>query len=326
MEEISIHEIDGFKIGQAQDVKAATGCTVIICEKGAVCGVDVRGGSPGTRDTDALNPINNRKEVHAVTLAGGSTFGLDAAGGVARFLEEKKIGRDVELTVVPNVCAAILFDLKCGDYRIRPDAQMGYEACVNAFSGAGLKSGNYGAGTGATVGTTCGTDRAMKGGIGSCAFRYKDLAVGAVIAVNCVGDIYDPATGKIIAGMRTADGKYFADTQRVLLEKYRGREDLFSGNTMIGSIITNAKLNKSQATKLAALGQNGIARIVRPAHTIFDGDTIFAMCTEEIAATLDAVGILACKAVERAILDAVKSADSFDGYPAAKDFKKIKTC
>lgn len=320
MVKIEIQEIKEFKIGQAQDSQAATGCTVIICESGAVCGVDVRGGSPGTRDTDSLNPINNREKVHAIILAGGSTFGLDAAGGVMQFLEEKKIGRDVGVTVVPNVCSAILFDLKCGDYRIRPDAAMGYRACREAFNRTAWRSGNYGAGTGATIGTTCGIERAMKGGIGSWAFRYKDLVVGAVMAVNCVGDVYDCETGSIVAGMRTEAGTQFYGSERAILERFQLREDLFSGNTMIGTVITNAKLNKSQATKLAAVAQNGIARCVKPAHTIFDGDTIFAMCTGEVSTSLDAVGILAAKAVEYAILDAVKNAESFDSYVAAKDF------
>ncbi len=322
METISVKEIKGFKLGQAQNLEAATGCTVVICEKGAVCGVDVRGGSPGTRDTDALNPVNNREKVHAVVLAGGSTFGLDAAGGVMRYLEEKKIGRDVGVTVVPNVCSAILFDLKCGDYRIRPDARMGYAACRDAFENTLWESGNYGAGTGATIGTTCGIERAMKGGIGRSAFRYGELVVGAVIAVNCVGDIYDNQTGKIIAGIRTEDGKHFADSEKVILERFQTKNDLFSGNTVIGTIISNAKLNKAQCTKLAAVAHNGLVRCIRPAHTIYDGDTIFAMCTGEVEATLDAVGILACKAVEHAILDAVRSADSYGGYVAAKDFSE----
>lgn len=318
MKMIGIKEIEGFKIGQTQNSKAATGCTVIICEDGAVCGVDVRGGSPGTRDTDALNPINNREKVHAVVLAGGSTFGLDSAGGVMQFLEEKKIGRDVGVTVIPNVCSVILFDLKCGDYSVRPDALMGYNACKDAFENSVWRSGNYGAGTGATIGTTCGIERAMKGGIGSCAFQYENLMVGAIIAVNCVGDVYEK--GKIIAGMRTKNGKQFDSSEEVILSRFQSGVDLFSGNTIIGTIITNAKLTKAQSTKLAAVAQNGIARCVRPAHTIYDGDTIFSMCTGEVEAQLDAVGILACKVVEYAILDAVKNADSFDCYIGAKDF------
>lgn len=320
MKKICLDKISEFKIGQAQDFQAATGCTVIICQNGAVCGIDVRGGSPGTRDTDALNPVNNRKKVHAILLSGGSSFGLDATGGVMQFLEERKIGRDVGVTVVPNVCAAVLFDLKCGAYQIRPDAAMGYAACENAFATPKWTSGNFGAGTGATVGTACGINQAMKGGIGSCVFKHDQLYVGAIIAVNCVGDIYDNKAGKIIAGARTADGTRFADSERVMLERYNNHTDFFSGNTIIGCIITNAKLTKAQATKLASVGQNGIARAVRPAHTIYDGDTIFTMCTGKIEATLDAVGILATKVVEEAITDAVTSATSYDIYPSVKDF------
>lgn len=320
MDKITIGEIHGFRIGQAQDIKAATGCTVIICEKGAVCGVDVRGGSPVTRDTDALNPVNNREKVHAVVLSGGSSFGLDAASGVMKYLEENNIGRDVGVTVIPNVSSAILFDLKCGDYRIRPSASMGYEACIEAYKNTMWQSGNYGAGTGATLGTTLGIERAMKGGIGSCALRHDNLMLGVVIAVNCVGDIYDFEAGQIIAGIRSDNEKEFYSSEKAILEKYNIREDLFSGNTVIGTIITNANLSKSQATKLAAVAQNGIARVVRPAHTMYDGDTIFALCTGEIDSTIDAVGILACRAVEAAILDAVKSANSFGSYPSSKDY------
>ena len=320
MAEISVDEIHDFKIGQAQNIEAATGCTVIICDKGAVCGVDVRGGSPGTRDTDALNPVNNREKVHAVLLSGGSSFGLDAAGGAMKYLEEKKIGRDVAVTVVPNVCAAILFDLRCGSSAIRPDVDMGYAACENAFSLTAWKSGNYGAGTGATVGKFGGIKYAMKGGVGSSVLLHDELYVGAIVAVNCAGDIYDNKVGKIIAGTRTANGKGFADSEQLVLDQYNQASDLFSGNTVIGCIITNARLTKSQATKLASMGHNGIARAVRPAHTIFDGDTIFSMCTGDIDATLTSVGILAGRAIENAIIDAVKSAESYDGLPAMRDY------
>jgi len=319
MQKVSINDLQEIAIGHAQNVDVATGCTVIVCPDGAVCGVDVRGGSPGTRDTDALNPINNRKTVHAVLLSGGSSFGLDAAGGVMEYLETHKIGRDVGVTVVPNVCAAILFDLKCGDYKIRPDAKMGYTACENAFSNQPFASGNFGAGTGATIGKVRGDAYAMKGGVGSCAFRHGDLFVGAVMAVNCVGDILDSKTGKIIAGARADDGKTFIGSESVILDDYKCKTDFFSGNTIIGCVITNAKLDKAQATKLAALGQNGIARAVRPAHSIYDGDTVFAMCTGEVSATLDAVGILASLAVEEAIVNAVKSAVSLGGFAAFKD-------
>jgi L-aminopeptidase/D-esterase-like protein len=321
MEEINIKELKGFKIGQVQNNEALTGCTVIICTDGAVCGVDVRGGSPGTRDTDALNPVNNREKVHAVLISGGSSFGLDAAGGVMKFLEERKIGRDVGVTVVPNVCAAVLFDLKCGRYDIRPDEKMGYAACENAFSEYGWHSGNYGAGTGATIGKICGIERAMKGGIGAFAFQHGDLCVGALAAVNCVGDVFDNKVGRIIAGARSVDGKTFTDSEFVFLDKYNNMKDLFSGNTIIGCIITNAKLTKTQAAKLSSHGHNGIARTIRPVHTIFDGDTIFSMCTGEIETTLDAAGILASKAVEYAIIDAVKKADKVGKYISFKDLE-----
>ena len=322
IEEININEIKGFKIGQAQDHEAATGCTVIICENGSTCGVDVRGGSPGTRDTDALNPLNNREKTYSVLLSGGSSFGLDAAGGVMKFLEQRKIGRDMDVAFVPNVCAAILFDLKCGRHDIRPDERMGYTACENAFAGQKWESGNYGAGTGATIGNVYGDDRAMKGGIGSFAFRHNGLYAGAIVAVNCVGDVYDGS--KKIAGARSACGKGFADTELALLKANDTHTDLFGSNTIIGCIITNACLTKAQATRLASLGQNGIARAVRPAHTVFDGDTIFAMCTGEKEASLDSVGVLAVKAVEYAILDAVKNAETYDKYIAAKDIIDLK--
>jgi L-aminopeptidase/D-esterase-like protein len=318
MERIDITDIPGFRIGHEQNINAATGCTVIICQKGAVAGVDVRGGSPGTRDTDALDPVNNRKETHAVILSGGSSFGLDAAGGVMRFLEERGIGRDVGVTCVPNVCGAILFDLKCGDYKVRPDAEMGYRACLNAGS-LPLAQGSVGAGTGATIGKASGLTNAMKGGIGACAFRQGKLLVGAVIAVNCVGDIYDSQAGRIIAGVLNSDKRTLGNSEEIILSNHENMADLFSGNTVIGCVITNAKLDKAQANKLASVSHNGIARAVRPAHSVFDGDTIFTMCTGETQANFDAVGILAAYATEQAILNAIKNSDSLCGYPAYRD-------
>jgi L-aminopeptidase/D-esterase-like protein len=234
MDEIGINDIPGFRIGHAQNPEAATGCTVIICGTGAVCGVDVRGGSPVTRDTDALDPINNREKVHAILLAGGSSFGLDAAAGAMKFLEEQKIGRDVGITTMPNICAAVLFDLKCGSHKIRPDEKMGYAACENAYMGQIWKSGNYGAGAGATVGSLCGYNRAMKGGVGSHAIQHGELKVGAVVAVNCAGDVLDTKTGEIIAGARTADGTGFENSEAAILNRYRDAMDIFSGSTIIG--------------------------------------------------------------------------------------------
>ena len=316
MKSIAIQDIQGFHIGQAQDADAATGCTVIINKKGAVCGVDVRGGSPGTRDTDALSPVMNRKVVHAIMLSGGSAFGLDAAGGVMRFLEEQRVGRDVGVTVVPNVCAAILFDLQCGHADVRPDAAMGYEACCAALSGQAFQSGCYGAGTGATVGKSRGTAFAMKGGIGAAAFQIGELKIGAIAAVNCGGDVLE--NGQIIAGALDDNG-IFAGSESILLNGYRQYKDFFNGNTVLVCVITNADLDKAGATKAAQCGQNGIARCIRPAHTTFDGDTVFAMCSGDVEATLDSVCILAATATEAAIVDAVKKATGFGGYPSISD-------
>ncbi|MHB8063510.1 MAG: P1 family peptidase [Ruminiclostridium sp.] len=321
MERIDITEFNGIHIGHAQDMVGATGCTVVLCPEGAICGVDVRGGSPGTRDTDALNPINNRKCVHGILLAGGSSFGLDAAGGVMQYLEERSIGRDVSKTFVPNVCGAILFDLKCGDYKVRPDKEMGYTACINAFSRP-LTSGTVGAGTGAVIGKIMGNEYAMKGGVGSAAFKVGELMVGAIIAVNCVGDIFDSKSGKIIAGVLSKDKKILGYTEELMLRNYKNDKDLFSENTVIGCIITNANLTKAQATKLASIGQNGIARTIRPAHSVFDGDTIFSLCTGVVDADFDAIGILTARAVEAAILDAITSAESLHGFVSYKEFTK----
>jgi len=325
MEKIELTELTDFLVGQAQDETAMTGCTVILAPEGAVCGVDVRGGSPGTRDTDALSPLCNRKVVHAVMLSGGSSFGLDAAGGLMRLLEERRIGRDVGVTVVPNVCEAILFDLHCGDPRVRPDAAMGRLAGENALNRAPFCSGNFGAGTGATIGKSLGLKNAMKGGVGAAAFRHGELAVGAVFAVNCVGDILE--NGEIIAGVRRDEGLEFYGSENAVLDSFAAETDLFQagkddgdgGNTVIGCIFTNAALTKAQAARLAAQGHNGIARAVRPAHSIYDGDTVFAMCSGRVAATPDSVGVLAARAAEAAIVDAVRSAATYGDYLSCAD-------
>ena len=322
MERIKIEEIPGFSFGQADHQEAGTGCSLILCQNGAVCGVDVRGGSPGTRDTDALNPVCNREVVHSVLLTGGSAFGLDAAGGVMKVLEEQGIGRDVGVTVVPNVCAAVLFDLKCGRSDIRPDEAMGREAARSALRAEGIQNGCHGAGTGATIGKLNGKACSMKGGIGTYAFRAGELMVGAVIAVNCIGDVWQQ--GKIIAGSRTEDGRSFADSEKLLLQRYETQTDIFSnlptgGNTVIGCIVTNAALTKAQVNKLASVSHNGLARAIHPAHTTFDGDTLFAMSSGSVSADPDAVGVLAARAVECAIAEAVHQAESLYGYTAIRD-------
>jgi L-aminopeptidase/D-esterase-like protein len=321
MKEILLNEIDGINIGNAQSLKGQTGCTVIICKDGATAGVDVRGGSPGTRETDLLDPVNFVDRIHAVILSGGSAFGLDAAGGVMQYLEEKNVGFDVTVTKVPIVCSAVLFDLVVGDYRIRPDKSMGYEACKNSEINV-CKNGNIGAGTGATIGKILGPEHSMKGGLGTYAVQVGDLKIGAVVAVNCLGDIIDPKNGKIIAGALKEDGRSFANTQQIMLNRYNEKRNLFSGNTTIGTVITNGKFNKSEMNKIASMAHNGYGRTMRPAHSVFDGDTIFTMATDEVDADISTVGFLAAEVMEKAIIRAVKSAESISGR---KSYKELAT-
>jgi L-aminopeptidase/D-esterase-like protein len=320
MRQIKFTEIEGIKVGHAQDLKAATGCTVIISEEGATVGADVRGGAPGTRETDLLNPVNMVDKVHAIILAGGSAFGLDAAAGVMQYLEERNIGFDVQVTKVPIVCGAALFDLTIGDYRIRPDKAMGYQACLNADS-TECKQGNIGAGTGATVGKILGIERAMKSGLGCYALEAEGLKVGALVAVNCLGDVVDPLSGKKLAGPINEDMQTLADTEEIMINSYSDKKSLFSGNTTIGVVATNAAFTKAQATKLASMAQNGYARTMRPAHSMYDGDTIFAMSTGSIKADLSVVGLLAARVMERAVIAAVENAESLCGLKCYANLK-----
>lgn len=317
MKYVSISEIPGFRIGHEQDYEAATGCTVIICEKGAIAGVDVRGGAPGTRETDLLNPINMVDKMHAVVLSGGSAFGLDAASGVMNYLEERGTGFDVGVTKVPIVGSAVLFDLALGNHKVRPDKEMGYKACLNA--GGEFLEGSVGAGTGATVGKVLGMDRAMKGGLGSCCIQAGNLMVGAIVAVNCLGDVFDPKTGHILAGTLNEDMKTFANSEEVLLKSYDKRGNVFVGNTTIGTIITNAVLNKSQANKVASMAHNGYGITIRPAHTMLDGDTIFALANCEVEADVNVVGFLSVRAMEQAVINAIKKAASICGIKCYSD-------
>lgn len=313
--EIVITEIEGFRIGNAENADAGTGCTVVLCENGAIGGVDVRGGSPGTRETDALNPLCNRKSVHAVFFAGGSAFGLDAGRGVMRFLEEHGIGRDVGVARVPNVSGAILFDLKYKRADIRPDADMGYLACQNAYKQA-PQQGNFGAGTGCTVGKILGQEHAMKGGFGLFALQEGELKAGAVVAVNCVGDVIDRKTGEVLAGVRQAGSSGTGGSAELIEKTYDAQEDFFSGNTVLACVITNARLDKTQANRLAMVCQDAIARAVYPAHTTYDGDTVFALSYGSLSAKADAVAVLGCEALEQAIYSGVRHARDVLGYPA----------
>ena len=319
MKEIELTDIEGIEVGHAQNLTAATGCTVVICKNGAAAGVDVRGGAPGTRETDLLDPVNLVEKIHAVMLAGGSAFGLDAAGGVMQFLEEQQIGFDVGVTRVPIVCGAVLFDLIIGDYKVRPDKAMGYQACLNA--GKSCPQGNVGAGAGATVGKILGMDRTMKSGLGAYAMQVGELKVGALVAVNCLGDVIDPETGLKVAGLLSEDKKTLADTEEVMIAAYAEKKNLFSGNTTIGVVVTNAALDKAKATKLASMSHNGFARAMRPAHSMVDGDTIFALSTGSVSADLSVIGLLAARVMERAVVHAVKNTSSLCGLKCYRDLR-----
>jgi L-aminopeptidase/D-esterase-like protein len=322
----SITDVPGIRVGHAQDMEALTGCTVVLCEEGAVGGVDQRGGAPGTRETDALHPMHLVQKVHAVVLSGGSAFGLDSATGVVRYLEERGVGFDVRVAKVPIVPAAILFDLGIGRPDVRPNAEMGYQACLNA-SDQPPAQGNVGAGCGATVGKILDMGRAMKAGVGCASVAAgRGVVVGAIVAVNAFGDVIDPQTNQIIAGARTLTqgairvgcGEYFADTMYVM-RTFIGHASLkfgSRGNSIIGVVATNARLNKEQANKMAQMAQDGLARTIRPAHTMLDGDTIFALSTGRRNADVNIVGAYAAEAFARAILNAIHTAQPVAGLPS----------
>lgn len=317
----SITDVAGIEVGHHTLTERPTGCTVILARGGAVGGVDVRGGGPGTREIALLDPVNSVQEVQAVVLSGGSAYGLDAASGVMRWLEERGVGFEAwGGNIVPIVIGAILFDLWIGDSSIRPGPDCGYAAAEAAKDGA-VGEGSVGAGAGATVGRLAGLARAMKGGIGTASVTLPDgVVVGAIVAVNAVGDVVDPATGEIVAGIRAEDGSGFADA-RQLVRTRPGLEGGPGENTTIGVVATNAALTKAQATKLAQMAQDGLARAVYPAHTPWDGDTIFALATGEVEGEPDLVvlGAVAADVVAQAILNAVRSAEGLEGFPSVSD-------
>ena len=316
-----ITAIPHIEVGHATDIEGLTGCTVIICRQGAVGGVDVRGSAPGTRETDLLRSENLVEKVHAVLLTGGSAFGLDAASGVMRYLEEQGVGYDTGVARVPIVPAAVLFDLAVGDPRSRPDAAMGYAACEAARVDE-TREGNVGAGAGCSVGKLLGMGSATKGGLGTAVRESGGVLVGAIVAVNAVGDVIDPSTGGIIAGVRKKIGTGFADSSQ-LLTSVLGRTALsFAGNTVIGVVATNAKLTKAGANKVAQMAHDGLARTIRPAHTMMDGDTIFSMATCEKKASVTLVGALAAEAMAEAIVRGVLAATGVEGLPAARDLQR----
>jgi len=320
----AITDVPGIEVGHAQDIEALTGCTVILCRKGAVTGVDVRGGAPGTRETDLLDPINLVEKAHAIVLAGGSAYGLDSASGVMRYLEEQGVGFNTGVAKVPIVPAAILFDLNMGASDVRPDADMGYCA-ASAASRHAPREGNVGAGTGASVGKVLGAKTAMKAGLGTASMEVNGVVVGAIVAVNSWGDVIDPKSGEILAGARSTklgpvklggDG-YFADTLE-MMKTFLGRTAVgvaTKTNTVIGVVATNAKLTQAEAAKVAQMAQDGLARTIRPAHTMLDGDTIFALATGVKKADVSTVGAFAAEVMAQAIIRAAQKAAPAGGLP-----------
>jgi L-aminopeptidase/D-esterase-like protein len=319
-----ITRVPGFALGHASDFKNVTGCSVIICPPGTVGSVDIRGSAAGTRQLDALLGFHIVEEVHAVLISGGSAFGLDAAGGVMEFLEERGQGFDVAVTRVPIVPTAVIYDLSLGNCRVRPDKAMGYAACVAArseFQG----DGSIGAGTGASVGKLLGIRQATKGGLGSaCLEGPNGLLVAALAVVNAFGDVADPQTGEIVAGARTTpESREFADAAR-LMRRGMVRQRFGEPNTTIGVVVTNARLTREQAQKIAQMGQNALARTIRPVHTLFDGDAVFVLAHPEVAADLHVLGVLAQAALETAILTAVRQAHGLGVLPGYADVQQGK--
>lgn len=319
MREIAITEFENLKIGQAENAEAGTGCTVLLLgPEGAPAGLDVRGGGPASRESELLKPMAAAGVIHAILLSGGSAFGLDAAGGVMRYLEERNIGFDVGVAKVPLVCQSCLFDLTVADAHTRPDAAMAYAACCHAETG-NYQDGNFGAGTGATVGKLLGMEHCMKSGIGSYAVQIGDLKVGALVAVNALGDVYDWKNGCKVAGLLADDRKTFLDTEQVACQKIDVVENKFVANTTLGVVITNAQFDKTRLCKIAGMAHDGYARAIRPVHTTADGDSIYAVSLGTVQADQDVVAALGAQVMAEAILRAVRAARPAYGLPAVSE-------
>lgn len=316
----AITDVPGIKVGHYTDLDAATGCTVVLCEQGAVGGVDVRGSAPGTRETDLLRPGNLVQMAHGVLLSGGSAFGLDAAGGVMRYLEGRNIGYDMRVARVPIVPAAILYDLGIGDAKVRPGPDQGYAACAAAASGP-VAEGTVGAGTGATVAKALGMDHAIKGGIGTASVTLSDgTVVGALAAVNAGGEVFDADNGVVLAGPRNTENNGFVSTLAVLKSRVKPEEQS-PVNTTIAVIATNATLTKEQANKLAQMADDGFARAIRPVHTMGDGDLVFALATGEKKGEvqMNLLGAVAAEVMTQAIMRGVLLATGLAGVPAVRE-------
>jgi len=316
-------DIPGIKVGHFTSTLRPTGCTVVLVEKGATAGVDVRGGAPGTRETDLLNPINTVQVVHAIVLSGGSAFGLDSASGVMRYLEEKGVGFDTKVAHIPIVPAAVIFDLQLGDSSIRPTADNGYEAAKNAQIGV-FAVGNVGAGAGATVGKLFGPERATRGGLGTASISLGNLVVAAIVVVNALGDIIDPQVGSCVAGARSDEGDTLLDAMAAL--KNGRRPNIFGAqNTTLGIVATNARLTKPEVAKLASMAHAGLSRTINPVHTPLDGDTIFALSTGDYPQHVDMItlGALAADVMASAVLNGIQAATQYESIPAAADLIKL---
>ena len=324
----AITDVPGIKVGHSTNLESGTGCTVVLCEAGTVGGVDVRGSAPGTRETELLKPTNLVQEAHAILLSGGSAFGLDAASGVMRFLEERGIGFKLAGYVIPIVPAAIIFDLGVITHRVRPGPQEGYHACQVAASGP-VEEGSVGVGTGATAGKALGLERAVKGGVGTASLALGNgILVGAIMAVNSFGSVVDPDTGGVVAGPRNEENTGFYNTLDLITSPdYVRPQPTAASNTCIGVVATNASLTKEQANKLASQAHDGLALAVRPAHTMSDGDTIFALATGETKAPVDMtrLGAACVRAVSQAVLRAVLKATALGGIPAAGEITEDAT-
>ena len=320
----ALTDVDGFRVGHAQDLRAATGCTVILCPPGTVGGMDIRGSAAGTRQTDSLQSFHWVDEVHAVLLSGGSAFGLDASGGVMKYLEEKSIGYQTSAAKVPIVPAAIIYDLGLGDARVRPDKEMGYQACLNSHSGE-IAEGSVGVGTGASVGKLFGINLATKGGVGTASkATTRGVIVAALVAVNAFGDVLDPETRKILAGARDpAHPGRFIDSAAMIKEGFSpARRETDMQNTTLGVVATNVKLSKRQATKVAQMAQSGFARTIAPIHSTVDGDLIFALSAGDLSADVNTIGLLAEEVVVTAVLRAIQTADGLGLLPDYRHFHK----
>jgi L-aminopeptidase/D-esterase-like protein len=320
----SITDVEGIKVGHFTEKRRPTGCTVLLFEKGATAGVDVRGSAPGTRETDLLSPVNTVQQIQAILLSGGSAYGLDAASGVMKYLEEKGLGYKMGAMVVPIVPAAILFDLGVGgDWKIRPTAESGYQACLAAKTGR-VEEGSVGAGAGTTIGKMFGGKTSMKSGIGTASIKVgkTGIVVGAIVAVNAVGDVIDPKSGKIVAGARNPDGSGFMDSMARMREGHRVEQQA-GRNTTIGVVATNVAFDKAQITKVAQMAHDGLARCINPVHTPGDGDTLFAVATGAIAvkANHGSIGALAAEAMAEAVMRAVKRAKGLPGLPSYSDLQ-----